>query len=65
MNFTEKARKILFNNDVLTPFDICEIMDRIEHICFSDENEMKEYIKEQLRERITDEIILEREVKKI
>lgn len=65
MDYTKKAKRILFQIDYLTPFDICEIIEKIQHLCFEDEDALKEYLKEQISEIITDEYILEAELKKI
>lgn len=65
MDYTNKAKRILFQIDYLTPFDVCEIIEKVQHICFQDEEALKEYIKEQITEIITDEYILEMELKKI
>lgn len=65
MDYTKKAQIILFQVDHLTPFDICEIIEKVQHICFTDEEELKEYLKDRISEIILDEITLEQELKKI
>lgn len=65
MDYTNKAKRILFQIDYLTPFDVCEIIEKVQHICFADEEELKEYLKDRISEIILDEITLEQELKKI
>ncbi len=48
----ERAKKLLFRYDNLTPFEICEIIQKLQNMGFMDWQECKEFILREIQEII-------------
>jgi hypothetical protein len=60
--YLQQIKEKLFESEILSPFDICEIIDEIEHGIWQSEEEVLEFIKDRISLAIEDEIKLEREL---
>ncbi len=65
MDYTERARKILFKIAALTPFDICDILQKLKNTCIINDYVFKEFLKSELEKILEDEMELEKELRKI
>jgi enolase len=60
--YLQQIKEKLFESEILSPFDICEILDELEHGVWQSEEDVMDFIKLKISLIIDDELKLEREL---